>query len=198
MNKNHIDKIKSSAEVIFTSKEIEEGLNKVASDINNDYQDKSPLVLCVVLGGITVFGHLITKLKINLEIDYIHATRYDGDVSGAEIKWKALPKTPLKNRDIIIVDDILDGGLTLKALHNYCYKQQATSVKSMILIDKINARHENGQKSAKYTALKTNSNGYLFGFGMDYYNYLRNINGIFAANPNEMMNYKKNTKDLIV
>ena len=198
MDINHINKIRASADVIFTAKEINEGLNKVAGQINADYQNKSPVVLCVVLGGITVFGQLLTRLDINLEIDYIHATRYDGDVSGAEIKWKSLPRISLENRDVLIVDDILDGGITLKALYDYCYTKQALSVKSMILVDKTKSRHKNGQKAAEYTALSTESSSYLFGFGMDYYSFLRNANGIFAANPDEIKRYKESKGSLLV
>lgn len=179
----HLDLVQSSSKVLFSPDQIDQGISYIAQQINNDYNDKSPIILCVVIGGITTLGHLLTKLSINLTVDYIHVSRYRGKNVGSELVWKVMPEANLAGRDVIIVDDILDGGITLQAIYNYCSQQQAKTITSAVLLDKFNSRSVGGLPTAEYTALKLATDDYVFGFGMDYYNYLRNVNGIFAVSP---------------
>ena len=67
-----------------------------------------PLVLCVMQGGLIFSGHLLPRLDCLLEVDYIHATRYNNETTGGKLDWKAHPATSLQNRTVLILDDILD------------------------------------------------------------------------------------------
>ena len=79
-----------------------------------------------------------------------------------------------------MLDDILDGGLTLASAVDYCKAQGAREVNSAVLLDKLGARVSGGLTHADFTAL-TFENGYVFGYGLDYKEYLRNAPGIFVV-----------------
>ena len=66
----------------------------------------------VVVGGIIPMGNLLVRLDFPLEVDYVHATRYGDELSGGKIKWLHYPKSDLKGRTVVIVEDVLDGGIT--------------------------------------------------------------------------------------
>ena len=170
--------IQATADLLYSEKEVETALDKMAEQINVLLADRNPLLLCVMNGGIVVAGKLITRLKIPLTIDAINASRYQNQTSGGSIEWVLKPGMPLKDRTVLIIDDILDEGLTLAAIYQYCLDQGATSVYSAVLVDKI-LDHEK-PITADFVGLEV-ANRYLFGYGMDYKGYLRNVPGIYAC-----------------
>ncbi len=173
-----IKHVEATADLLFSEQEVETAIEKMANDINNALSGTNPLLLCVLNGGIVTFGKLLTKLTLPLTIDSINATRYQNQTSGGLIKWLLEPETPLKDRTVLIVDDILDEGITLQAIKTYCLEQGATIVYSAVLLDK-NLDHQK-PITADFVGL-TVENRYLFGYGLDYKGYLRNAPGIFAC-----------------
>jgi hypoxanthine phosphoribosyltransferase len=173
-----IKHLQATADLLHSEQEVEAAIDKMAHEINIALADRNPLLLCVINGGIVTFGKLLTRLTIPLTIDSIHASRYQNQTSGGSIKWLVQPETPLKGRTVLIVDDILDEGITLEALHQYCREQGATAVYSAVLVDKI-LDHEK-PLTADFIGLSV-ENRYLFGYGMDYKGYLRNAPGIYAC-----------------
>jgi hypoxanthine phosphoribosyltransferase len=173
-----IKHIQATAELLFSEREVEAALDTMAEQINGLLADRTPLLLCVLNGGIVVAGKLITRLTIPLNIDSINASRYQNQTSGGSIEWILKPGTPLGGRTVLIIDDILDEGITLAAIREYCFAQGATSVYSAVLVDKI-LDHEK-PITADFIGLET-ANRYLFGYGMDYKGYLRNAPGIYAC-----------------
>ena len=173
-----IKHIQATADLLYSEKEVEAALDKMAEQINVLLADRNPLLLCVMNGGIVVAGKLITRLNILLTIDAINASRYQNQTSGGTIEWALKPGTPLKDRTVLIIDDILDEGITLAAIYQYCLDQGATSVYSAVLVDKILGYEK--PITADFIGLKV-ANRYLFGYGMDYKGYLRNAPGIYAC-----------------
>src|SRR3989338_2406583 len=110
---NHIRDVFAKSTCLYSKEAVEAALDKMAIEIHDVVAHSNPLFICVVVGGIVVLGNLLPRLDFPLEVDYIHATRYQNKTVGAELKWKMVPQTSLKNRTIVIVDDILDGGVTL-------------------------------------------------------------------------------------
>ena len=129
-------------------------------------------------GAIIPVGHLATRMTFPLQIDYIHATRYRGETSGGELHWLHEPSISIKDRNILIVDDIFDEGITLMEINKYCKGKGAASVHSAVLVNKIHDRKVDF--CPDYVGIDLEDR-YLFGFGMDYKNYLRNINAIHAV-----------------
>lgn len=175
---NEILHIESSADLLHNESEVETAIDKMADKINYLLNDRNPVFLCVMNGGVVLSGKLITRLNFPLTFDAINASRYLNNTSGGKIQWLQKPETNLKDRTVLIVDDILDEGFTLEAIIEYCKNQGATSVYTAVLVDK----KLNHKKPiiADFVGLEV-ENRYLFGYGMDYKGYLRNASGIYAC-----------------
>ena len=178
MDIDEIKKVKAEADCLFTKAEVEAALDSMAMVISEKLQHKNPLVLCVMSGAMIPAGHLLTRLDFPLQLDYIHASRYAGETRGGELYWQTKPNFSLSGREVLIIDDILDEGITLAAIVEYCHEAGAASVSTAVLVDKKHDR-KNGI-NADFVGLETEDR-YLFGYGMDYKDYLRNAAGIYAV-----------------
>lgn len=178
----HIKEVYAKATCLHTREEVDAALDKMAQEIHNKLEDSNPILLCVMVGAVVPAGHLLTRLDFPLEVDYVHATRYRGGLQGGEIQWRAEPKTALKDRTVIVLDDVLDGGVTLAAVVDYCKAKQAKAVYTAVLVDKEHQREPGGLKQADFTGIKT-ADRYIIGYGLDYKEYLRNVPGIYAIAP---------------
>jgi hypoxanthine phosphoribosyltransferase len=179
------DKIKSVYEkssCLFTTDEVEAALDCMAKKIHEKLQDENPVILCVMIGGLVLLGNLLPRLDFPLEVDYVHATRYRGEINGGDIHWKVKPSTNIIGRTVLVVDDILDGGITLAAIIQEAKALGAEKVYSAVLVDKYRKRVSNGLQAADFVGLQV-ENHYIFGYGMDYHEYLRNAPGIFVVHP---------------
>jgi hypoxanthine phosphoribosyltransferase len=168
------------ATCLRTKAEVESALDRMANEITQKLIDTHPIVLCVMVGGIIPTGALLSRMEFPLELDYVHASRYQTATTPGEIKWKKEPNLSLKDRTILVVDDILDGGITLSAIIDYCRQKQAKEVYSAVLVDKEHTREPGGLAKADFTGLQVEDR-WLFGYGMDFNEYLRNAPGIYAV-----------------
>lgn len=178
MKITQFNQLQTLADCLFTQSEVEAALDKLVAPLTSDLAIKNPLILSVMNGALPTMGYLVTRLHFPLEMDYVHATRYRGAEQGGSLLWKAKPQANLKGRHILLVDDILDQGITLEAIREYCVEQGAASVKILVLGQK-NIAGFTPVVSANYCALQF-PDRYVFGYGMDYQNYWRNAPGIFA------------------
>ena len=179
---NKIQEVQKKSTQLFSMQAIEVALDNMATAIHADLHDKNPIVLCVMIGGLIPIGHLLVRLDFPLEVDYVHATRYQGATQGGALHWRAKPSANLTDRTVLIVDDILDGGVTLAAIVSYIKAMGARAVKTAVLVDKHHQRAEEGLKRADYTGLEVDDH-FIYGYGMDYQEYLRNVPGIYVVSP---------------
>jgi len=177
---DEIRKIEAEADLICDAQTVQQGLDRMAKEINEQLKDKNPLCICVLTGGIIAVGQLLPRLNFPLQLDTVHVSRYRGTTRGRDLQWKKPPEYAVQDRTLLIIDDILDEGLTLKAIVDYCRNAGAKEVYTAVLADKPQSRHPNGIQKADFTAVDLPSR-YVFGFGLDYKDYLRNANGIFAV-----------------
>lgn len=183
LSMNIVDKmnvILEKADCLYDMSHINSALDKMAKEITHTLGDKNPIVLCVMIGALIPTAHLLTRLNFPLEVDYIHATRYRGTTRGGDLHWLVEPRQSLKGRTVLIVDDIMDGGLTLAALIDYCNQAGAKKVYSAVMVNKDRAREPGVTFEPDFSGLVTEDR-YLFGFGLDYNEYLRNAPGIYAV-----------------
>lgn len=178
MDANEANRILAEADCLYTRDQVEQALDNMAEGIQQHLQGQDPLVLCVMTGALIPAGHLLTRLNFPLEIDYIHATRYRGDTNGGKLKWLTRPSQSLKSRNVLIIDDIYDEGITLSAIIEHCWEEGAKEVYSAVLVNKL--REQKADVKVDFVGLETEDR-YLFGYGMDYRGYLRNVPGIFAV-----------------
>ncbi len=176
----NIKEVYQRATCLYRRVEVELAIDAMASEIHKIIANENPVLLCVMIGGLVPMGSLLLRLDFPLELHYVHATRYRGETKGGHLQWKASPSFDIKGRTVLIVDDILDGGLTLAAIVDYCKEQGATRVLTAVLVDKEHTREPGGLKKADFRALQVEDR-YIFGYGMDYKEYLRNAPGIFVV-----------------
>lgn len=176
----HIRQVMAEADCLYNDAEVDAAIGRVAQAINADLAEHNPVVFCVMNGGLIFSGKLLPKLDFPLELSYLHATRYRNETTGGELFWKAKPEISFIDRDVLIVDDILDEGHTLSAIIDFCRHAGAREVHTAVLIDKDHDRKARPDLKANYVGLSC-VDRYIFGYGMDYKGYWRNAPGIFAV-----------------
>ncbi len=170
-----------NADLIYSAEEVEGAVQRVAREITDKLGDTHPILLCVMSGGVPFAGRLMTLLDFPLDFDYLHVTRYGQDTSGGALSWRSAPWTSVKGRTVLVVDDILDEGVTLAAVRDRLRQQGAKAVYMAVLTDK----DKNKEKPirADFVAL-TVPDRYVFGFGMDIFGVWRNLPAIYATREN--------------
>jgi hypoxanthine phosphoribosyltransferase len=166
------------AECLYDSNEVEQAIARMADEISREIGQLDPLLLPVMIGGVVLAGRLTPLLNFPLQIDYIHATRYRSTTSGYDISWIKKPDKSLQDKTVLLIDDILDEGITLAAIIDYCYGAGAKKVLTAVLAEKELNKQKPLEK-ADFTGL-TVPDRYVFGYGMDYQEYHRNLPGIYA------------------
>ncbi len=168
------------AEKIYSAEEVTTTVNKLAQEITAELSDQHPLVLSVMSGAVVFSGQLLPQLRFPLSYDYIHATRYDNACQGGEINWKMFPETSLQGRVVLVLDDILDEGVTLAAIHQRVMANGASAFYSAVFADKDLGKTKSFK--ADFVGI-TLPNQYVFGFGMDIQGAWRNLPDIYAIKP---------------
>ncbi len=152
-------------------------IRELGQELKNHYQDQ-PLTLMVMMNGAMIFGaDLARAIDTPLWIDSLRVSSYQGLGSSGTVTFAALPKLPLTGRHILLVDDILDTGLTMKQVMLMMDKEKPLSVKTCILFDKQVPRVEGGLAQADWTGFQVPPK-YIVGYGLDAEEYYRNQSGI--------------------
>ncbi|VFN05941.1 MAG: hypoxanthine phosphoribosyltransferase [Candidatus Kentron sp. G] len=179
-----IDEVLRQADLLYSPDEIRLAYDRMAFAITQTLAETlgrygNPLILAVPIGGLFPAMEIIPRLDFPLEVDYIHATRYQGETAGGRLRFLARPRICLKDRTVIVIDDILDEGITLAAILDFCRDSGARAVFSAVLAQKQHERKP-AIRHADFTGLAVEDR-YVFGCGMDYKGYLRNLRGIYAV-----------------
>ena len=177
---DHIRQVMAEADCLYSEAQIEAAIDKMAVAINSQLAESNPVVFCVMNGGLIFTGKLLPKLNFLLELSYLHASRYRNEASGGDLFWKAKPEISFIDRDVLIIDDILDEGHTLGAIIDFCRHAGASKVYTAVLIDKDHQRKARPDLKADFIGLPC-IDRFIFGYGMDYKGYWRNAPGIYAV-----------------
>ncbi len=175
-----IQDVLSRSELIYSRLEIEQAIELMAEKIRRDFHNQCPVFLTLMNGGMFFGAKLGLELGIDAEFDYVHATRYHGETTGSGLAWLRRPTAVIEGRPVLLVDDILDEGHTLKAVRDWCEDQGATRVKIAAMTVKQHARCVPGLE-ADYVGLVV-PDRYVFGYGMDVNEHGRNLPAIYAMN----------------
>ncbi len=180
-NYDQAKKVLANAELIYSAEQIQQSIDQLALKINDKLAHvlQPVIVLPVMNGGLILSGQLITRFNFPVEIDYLHATRYRNKTMGSDLQWKVRPQLSLKGRTLLVIDDIFDEGHTLQAVIDFCKLENAEQVYSAVLVEKNHPREKASIKT-DFTGMEVEDR-YVFGFGMDYKGYHRNLNAIYAV-----------------
>lgn len=180
MTAEEAKKVRKQADELVQGCDVARALDRMAGEITERLHDKDPVVLCVLNGGLIFTGQLLTKLDFPLQVDYIHATRYGSETTGETLNVLVKPTLPLAGRIVLLVDDILDEGVTLAAIAEYCRREGAVEVLMAVLVEKLHLRKVIPGMRADFWGVEVGDR-FLFGYGLDYKGYWRNAPGIFAV-----------------
>jgi hypoxanthine phosphoribosyltransferase len=180
MKTDEAQRILREADLLVEEAEVLSVIERLAREITARLLESNPVVICVMRGGVIFSGHLLTRLVFPLEVDYIHATRYGHETCGDLLNWIVKPQLDLRNRTVLLLDDILDEGITLAAIAEECRRQGARDVLTAVLVEKLHLRKAIPGMRADFTGLEV-VDRFLFGYGLDYKGYWRNAPGIYAV-----------------
>ncbi len=152
--------------ILFTKEEIEAKVKTLAGEIRRDYQDKHPLLIGVLKGSFMFMADLIRLLDFPLEVEFIRLSSYGGgrESSGKVGVVQGL-RSPIKGRDVLVIEDIVDTGLTTGFLLDYLRKKKPASLKLCTLTDKPSRRKT--PVAIDYLGF-TVPNKFLVGYGLDW------------------------------
>jgi hypoxanthine phosphoribosyltransferase len=175
-----IIRTREEADCLADQTAVEAALDRMAAEITARLQHSNPLIYTVMNGGLIFAGQLLTRLPFPLETAYLHATRYGLATRGTLLDWRVRPTQDLRNRSVLVLDDILDEGHTLAAIIEHLREEGAREVLSAVLVHKLHERKAYPGMRADFTGLEI-ADRFLYGYGMDYLGYWRNAPGIYAV-----------------
>ena len=170
--------ILDTAELIHSEQVVSQTVQRMAVDITQALSHQQPLVLCVMGGAVVFTGQLLPQLRFPLDFDYLHLSRYNKKMRGGEIHWQAEPQENMKDRVVLVLDDILDEGITLAAIRDKVLKNGAKAFYSAVLAEKETGKLKPFRPDFVGFSVP---NRYVFGFGMDIQGAWRNLPAIYAV-----------------
>ncbi len=178
MSPQEARKILDEADLLCSAEKSALAVRRVAEEISVRLVDANPLVLAVMGGAVVFTGQLLPQLAFPLDFDYLHVSRYGDVTTGGELAWIVEPRTPVAGRIVLVVDDILDEGVTMAEIVKRLRQQGASEVLSAVFADKNLGRSK--PISADFVGVQL-PNRYVFGYGMDVRGAWRNLPAVYAV-----------------
>ena len=172
-------RVRETARQLVSPEQVGAALDRMAGAASEVLAERNPLVLAVMNGGAFTVVELCQRLDFPHELDFVHVTRYDGELVGGELRWRAWPDTDLGGRTVLVVDDIMDHGDTLMAICRRLRRDGAAQVKlAVLVVKKLDQPRE--RPEVDFAGLEV-EDVYVFGCGMDYKGFWRGLTGIYAV-----------------
>jgi hypoxanthine phosphoribosyltransferase len=188
-----VERVRRDARRLYSSRDVARALDRMAAAVAPRLEHANPVVLAVMHGGAFAAVELCKRFKFAHEFDYVHLTRYRGDTRGGSLEWKVRPRKELEGRTVLVVDDILDHGGTLRALDAELRRVGVAEHLNAVLVVKRLERTPLARTPLPRTPLARTAQPtlaaaglavddvYVFGSGMDYRGYWRELGGIYAV-----------------
>ncbi|HEY9194157.1 MAG TPA: hypoxanthine-guanine phosphoribosyltransferase [Methyloversatilis sp.] len=174
---NEAQALLDGAELLCSAEQVDAAVDRLAGEITGALHDSYPLLLSVMGGAVVFTGNLLPRLAFPLDFDYLHVTRYGDDTQGGALRWISEPRTPVVGRTVLVLDDILDEGITLAAIRRHIIEAGAQRCLTAVFSDKRIGRAKPVQ--ADFVGLEL-PDRYVFGYGMDVRGAWRNLPAIYA------------------
>jgi hypoxanthine phosphoribosyltransferase len=161
------------SKILFSEEQIRNRVDELAQQITTEYGDKNPVIISILKGGFIFMSDLIRSIEVPVELDFLAISSYgSGTSSSGVVKIKKDIDLDLTGRDVIIVEDIVDSGLSLQYIRDYISKHKPASIKVCVLLDKPAAHKMN--VSFEYVGFNI-GNEFVVGYGLDYNEKYRNL-----------------------
>ena len=164
---------KNIVEVLLTEEQIKKRVKELAEEISNDYQDKEPVLVSILKGSFMFLSDLLRNLKIQCTIDFVAISSYNGSTESTGVVRQLLDlrENPV-DKDLLIVEDIVDTGITLNYLKKNLLTRNPRSLKICVLLDKKERRKDHIK--IDYTGFVI-PDKFVVGYGLDYQEKYRNL-----------------------
>jgi len=167
--------------ILISEEEIEQAVAKMGKQLTVDYRDKFPLVIGVLKGALPFMMDLVKHMEMHVEMDFMAVSSYGGTTSSSgEVKILKDLDTTIEGRDVLIVEDIVDTGLTLSYIADLLRYRKAKSVSIVTLLDKPAGRKVD--IAPEYSCFEV-PNEFVVGYGLDYDEKYRNVPYIGVLKP---------------
>lgn len=164
---------KDVAYIMLSEEKIQARIKELAEQLDRLYEGRTPVVVCILKGSVVFFADLIRNMKTALTIDFMSVSSYgNGTKSTGELKIKKDLSTDIKDRDVLIVEDIIDSGNTLYNLKKLLIARQPASVNIITLLDKPDRRTAPMEPEYKGFVIEDE---FVIGYGLDYAEEYRNL-----------------------
>jgi hypoxanthine phosphoribosyltransferase len=167
----------AGAQLVCPPEAVAAAVTRLAAEISARLKDEFPLVLSIMGGAVVFTGQILPLLAFPLEFGAIEVSRYGNTTEGREIDWRLAPKDNVRGRTVLVLDDILDEGVTLAAVRARLLEMGAARVLAAVFADKDLGRRK--PIAADFVGIRV-PNRYVFGFGMDAYGLWRNLPAVYA------------------
>lgn len=182
MDATEARQVLAAAELIHPAEAVTAALDRIAAAVTARLAEAHPLVLTVMGGAVVFAGQLLPRLHFPLECDYVHASRYGHHTRGGALQWVRDVHVSVRGRTVLLLDDILDEGITLAGIRTRLLECGAASVLTAVLADKQTGRSK--PLAADFVGLSL-PDRYVFGCGMDIEGHWRNLPAIYALRTEE-------------
>ena len=179
MDRPELSSALARAECVHDRETLARAIARIGAEVDRTLRGEPAIFLTVMQGALVFAGQLATTIGSALDFDYVHATRYRGTTSGGELAWIKRPALPFAGRTVLLIDDILDEGHTLKAIRDWLVGEGAGRVYIVVLCEKKHERRV-PDITADFCGVEV-PDRYVFGYGMDYHEQGRNLPAIYAV-----------------
>ena len=181
---------KNISEILVSEKEICEICDTLGQTISNDYKDKNPILIGLLKGCVPFMSDLAKKINLKVDMAYMSVSSYHGGISSSgDVKIKMDLDISVKNRHVLIVEDIVDTGNTIVTIVELLKHRGALSVEIVTLLDKPEGRLK--PYEPKYVG-RTIPKLFVVGYGLDYNEYYRNLPYVGVLKPEIYTNKESN------
>lgn len=169
-------------EVLLSEAQIKARVRELGEILSEEYRDKNPVVLGVMKGVVVFYADMIRQLNVPCQMDFMWISSYEGTDSSGSIVVKRDISTDIKDRHVLILEDIFDTGTSLSFVYDHLMAKEPASVKICTLLDKPSRRKPGVTLEADYVGF-TIPNAFVVGYGLDYNEYYRNLPYVGVLKP---------------
>jgi hypoxanthine phosphoribosyltransferase len=170
--------VRRRARLVHPPREVGRAITRMAQEISATLAGTNPVLIAVMHGGVFTAVEVSARLEFPCEFDYVHVTRYTSGLTGGALDWRVRPSAALAGRTVLIIDDILDRGVTLTALQEELARiGVARQYTAALAVKRLAEPIERPPIDFKCFTVE---DAYVFGCGMDYKGYWRGLRGLYA------------------
>ncbi|MBQ6371784.1 MAG: hypoxanthine phosphoribosyltransferase [Oscillospiraceae bacterium] len=170
--------------VLITEEELKAKVSEIGAKISEDYKGKEPIFVGVLKGCFVFMSDLVRSVSINCSMDFMAVSSYSGTKTTGAVKINKDLSEDICGKDVIIVEDILDSGVTLNYLKNYLMVRKPASIRIVTLMDKPSRRK--ADVYADYSCFEV-PDAFVVGYGLDYNEKYRNLPYVGILKPEVYM-----------